>query len=94
MFVVLVKLNANPGEAPRLAKMLKSQAAESLNRESGCIRFDVLSDVQGGGGFLLYEIYDSREAFNVHLAMEHTTEFLTNARPLISQKEESYFLPV
>jgi len=94
VFVVLVKLNANPFDASRLGKMLKHQAAESLKREPGCTRFDVLSDMQSEEGFLLYEIYDSREAFDVHLAMEHTTDFLSNARPLISHKEESYFRPV
>ena len=45
--------------------------AEETRKESGNIRFDLLRDASDPCKFQLYEVYESREAQQVHLASAH-----------------------
>jgi (4S)-4-hydroxy-5-phosphonooxypentane-2,3-dione isomerase len=83
--VVLVEFLVKPTFAARFGELIAANAQASLERESGCRRFDVLLDPQEPRRFVLYEIYDGDEAFDLHRASSHFKAF---AEAIEGQVEE------
>jgi quinol monooxygenase YgiN len=50
------------------------------------LQFDVLRNQENPGNIVLYEVYDSEEAFTTHLGMPHTQTFLSQMKELISKQ--------
>ena len=75
MFVVTVTFEAKPEHADAFLSRVRRQAADSLTRESGCLRFDVCTDPERPGRVFLYELYASRAAFEAHLESDHFRAF-------------------
>ena len=73
--VVLVEFVTKPAFAARFAELIAANAKASLEREKGCQRFDVLVDPNEPRRFVLYEIYDDADAFDVHLKSDHFRDF-------------------
>ncbi len=65
----------------------------SVEREPGCLRFDVLTPTEDGGApqVFLYEIYRDRAAFDLHLESEHYKAFDASTRGLVSRKTVQAF---
>ena len=57
-----------------------------LPEEPGCRRFDVLEPTSDADRILLYEIYDSRQAFEAHLKTPHLATFEGQSAALVRQK--------
>ena len=68
--------------------LIRENAATSVRDEPDCIRFDVLTPAADSGAFhiFLYEIYQSRAAFDLHLETDHFKFFDTATRDLILAK--------
>lgn len=69
-------------------RLVTENAAASVSLEPDCIRFDVLTPVPGepGPDVLLYEVYKSKAAFDLHLASEHFLSFDRRTRHLVRTK--------
>lgn len=83
MFVVTVTFEAKPGRAAAFLARVQRQAAESLTRETGCLRFDVCTDPKRPERVFLYEIYAGEPAFEAHLASPHFEAFDRDVKPMI-----------
>ena len=84
-WVVTVAFAIQSGFAESFLERLATQAADSL-REPGCLQFDVCVDPADPHRVFLYEVYESREAFDAHLASAHFTEFDAATRQWVSSK--------
>jgi (4S)-4-hydroxy-5-phosphonooxypentane-2,3-dione isomerase len=94
MFAVVVTLRARPGAAEALLAALRRNAAASLAREPGCLRFDVLRRHDDPDQFLLYEVYVTRHAFRVgHLGSAHFAQWQATAPALVvdGSKVDAYY---
>jgi quinol monooxygenase YgiN len=87
MFVVTVTFEAAPQHAEAFLARVRRQAADSLTRETGCLRFDVCTDPEQPGRVFLYELYASRAAFGAHLASAHFRAFDREVAPWIEAKK-------
>jgi (4S)-4-hydroxy-5-phosphonooxypentane-2,3-dione isomerase len=68
-------------------KLVRMNAATSLEAEAGCLRFDVLAPLETGGpDVLLYEVYADRAAFDAHLASPHFLAFDRATREMVTAK--------
>lgn len=74
MFLVAVTFQITPAHAAEFAARVAQQATDSLT-ETGCQRFDVWQAPGNLAKIFLYEIYDDRAAFDVHLASAHFKAF-------------------
>lgn len=72
--VLLVEFVIDPPHIAAFGAALADNAAASLT-EPGCRRFDVCTDPQRPGRFVLYEIYDDADAVVAHLAASHFKVF-------------------
>lgn len=72
---VLVQLSVAPERMDEFMPLMRANAAASLRDEPGCRQFDVSLVTDNSAAVLLYEVYDSAEAFAAHLRSSHFLEF-------------------
>ena len=75
MFVILVEFRIEPERLEEFIALVNENAEHSQRDEPGCRRFDVLTPVSEESKVVLYEIYDSRAAFEIHKASAHVQQF-------------------
>ncbi|MEN0087036.1 MAG: putative quinol monooxygenase [Pseudomonadota bacterium] len=73
-FCVSVKFEVRNEHLEEFRAAMIQQANASLE-ELGCSRFDVWSDEANPTVIYLYEVYNDRDAFDVHLASAHFASF-------------------
>ena len=74
MFCVVVAFEVKLGFEDNFRQKVLANAATSLSTEAGCYHFDVCQGA-ASSNFLLYELYDSEEAFHIHLSASHFKSF-------------------
>lgn len=85
MYLVAVTFRIHPDHAAAFLARVQQQATDSLE-EPGCRRFDVWQAPGDPAGVFLYEIYDDRAAFDVHLASAHFKAFDAEVAPWVAAK--------
>jgi (4S)-4-hydroxy-5-phosphonooxypentane-2,3-dione isomerase len=65
---------------------MRNQANTSLQEEEGCLQFDVCVDPNHDHILFLYEVYQSRVAFQSHLDSTHFAHFDQTVQPWIESK--------
>lgn len=86
MIAVTVKFDIHSQHLETFNAALAVQARNSLDREPGCHQFDVAFDPASPTRIFLYETYDDRDAFDLHLASEHFQQFDAATRDWIAGK--------
>ncbi len=86
MFVVTVNFQIKPDNIVAFRSSMKSQAENSLNLESDCLRFDICYDPTDDSKCFLYEIYKNEAAFKAHLESNHFKQFDQTVAPWIESK--------
>ena len=85
MYLVAVTFQIAADKTEAFAARMAQQASDSLTEE-GCQRFDVWQGPGDASRVFLYEIYDDRTAFEVHLASDHFKDFDAEVAPWILEK--------
>ena len=83
---LVVEFTLREGARAAFLPLVRENAAQSVAREAGCLRFDVLEPEGSPADVLLYEIYTDRAAFDAHLASEHFRQFDAVTRDLVAAK--------
>ena len=65
---------------------IKKNAVDSLRLESGCLRFDVLIPKDSSKTIFLYEIYENKKAFQLHINTKHFKIFDSSVKNLVASK--------
>ena len=86
MFVITVRFDVKPGHETDFFERVQRQAKDSLEREPGCIQFDVCWNPQNPREVFLYEIYDDEAAFAAHLKTPHFLAFDADIRAWVNGK--------
>ncbi len=66
--------------------LMVRNAEDSLQREEGCHRFDVMTVENDPDQIVLYEIYQDEAAFNEHCRAEHFMHFDAASAHLVREK--------
>jgi autoinducer 2-degrading protein len=92
-FAITVAFELAEGGLAEFHRLVTENAALSVEREPGCLRFDVLTPTEEGAApqVFLYEIYRDRAAFDLHLETEHYKAFDSSTRRLVSRKTVQAF---
>lgn len=81
MYIITVLFTLDPVHSAAFLQAVISNAQTSLSDEPGCRQFDVCVSTSKPDDIFLYEVYDSKAAFDAHLASSHFIEFnVTTAR--------------
>ncbi|MFY0679229.1 MAG: antibiotic biosynthesis monooxygenase [Thalassovita sp.] len=84
MYVVTVTFKIHPGQMDQFLPLMVENARTSRKDEAGCQLFDVCRD---GDEVFLYEVYDDRAAFDLHLESAHFKAFSAKVDTLVAGKE-------
>jgi len=71
VIALFVTLDVRPALRERFLTAITAQGAASLEREPGCLQFDVCVDSSDPNRFLLYEVYEDEAAFGLHPTTPH-----------------------
>ena len=82
-FVVIAEFEVKPDCIAAFLQAARSDATQSLAKEPGCRQFDIIQPETPANTVIFYEVYDSRAAFDAHLATAHVDEFRTAFPPLV-----------
>jgi (4S)-4-hydroxy-5-phosphonooxypentane-2,3-dione isomerase len=86
-FVIVVEFKLNSkDDMLSFRKLIDENARKSCKVESGCLRFDVLVPLDAKDRILLYETYEDRAAFEVHLRSQHFEKFNKQSAALVADK--------
>lgn len=86
MFCVTVEFTIRPGAMADFMPRMRRQRDDSLALEEGCRTFEIWTGADQGDTVFLYEIYDSAEAFEVHLASAHFLAFAEDVAPWVAAR--------
>jgi quinol monooxygenase YgiN len=89
-FVLVVNIRIKPESVDSFMKKLTENALEA-RKESGCRQFEVLVDPKERTKIMLFEVYDSENAFEAHQATPHFKKYLAEAVPLLASRERQVF---
>lgn len=81
MYCIVVKNEVKPGSRDAYLAAMLPNAKASVEKEPGCISFDVLEAREEENTFYLYELYTDTAALQAHKATEH----YLSSRPLLSE---------
>ena len=91
MFAVVVRFKIKPEHWGAFMPLMQQNANASISLEPMCKQFDVLTDPSMPHEVLLYEIYDSPEAFDDHLKSAHFIAFDRQVSDMIETKHVETF---
>ena len=91
MFVVTVSFQIIDGEMEKFLPAVIENANQSKQNEAGCLQFDVCTDPSVPDKVFLYEVYTSKDAFDIHKNTEHFAHFQTIATTLVAAKSAQTF---
>ena len=86
MFVVTVDFIIKRNFETAFVEAMNQQACNSLQKEEGCLQFDVCQDREDPRKIFLYEVYRDAEAFDVHLNTGHFLDFDATVRDWTASK--------
>jgi (4S)-4-hydroxy-5-phosphonooxypentane-2,3-dione isomerase len=75
MFIMLIKLQVKPELVGEFKDAILKNAELSVERDWGCVRFDVLQQQDDPTRWVLYEVYDEEQAWVDHRAAAHFLAF-------------------
>ncbi len=82
-YAITVEFTLMPGAMAAFRALIDENAQNSIDLEPGCQRFDVLLRQNTPDTVFLYEVYDSRQAFEAHLQTAHFLSFNLQSERLI-----------
>jgi (4S)-4-hydroxy-5-phosphonooxypentane-2,3-dione isomerase len=91
MYVITVLFSIQPAHRADFLQAMINNAKTSLADEPGCRQFDVCTSSNNADDVFLYEVYDSKAAFDVHLASKHFLAFNALTSAWVSAKVISAF---
>src|SRR5512132_3684865 len=71
MFIVLVKVQVKPELLADFKDAILRNAQLSVQRDPGCVRFDVLQQEDDPTRWFFYEVYEKEQAWVDHRAAAH-----------------------
>lgn len=86
LYVITVEFTLKPGTIMGFRRLIDQNALDSCRDEPGCQRFDVLAPMAQDDRIFLYEIYDNRAAFEMHLKTPHFDLFNRKSADMVLSK--------
>ena len=87
---IVVRYQANAGTGDQVAALLGLHVA-ATRAEPGCVDFVALRGVEDPDSFVLYERYESRAAFQAHMASPHFEGIaVARIRPLLVSRSVEF----
>lgn len=84
---LVVDYQIKPGQRDNFVKRVRQHGRTCLDREPGCLRFDVLVPREDGDRVLLYETYSDQAAFDAHAATAYMAEYRRDIQDIMLERK-------
>jgi quinol monooxygenase YgiN len=81
-YTLIVDFEVKDGTADQVLALVSENARNSVEKEPGCLQFDVMQAQDNPNRIMLFEVYADEAAFQAHGKSAHIQEFLAKARPM------------
>ena len=92
MYVVTVDFRIKPQHVQDFQREMLINARSSVEKETGCRRFDITVDEHDPRHFFLFEVYDDEAAFQKHMTMPHFHTVTAAIEPWFTAKVVATYL--
>ena len=92
-FALVVRIRVKPENVDAFMKKLETNAT-AARKEDECLTFDVLVDPQDKTKVMLYEVYKSEAAFQVHQQQQAFKTYMAEAVPLLADRGREFMTRV
>ena len=75
MYVIIAPIHIKAGHKEQYLKEIIDDARDSVNKEPGCFRLDVIQDANEPNRIWLYEVFKDQEAAQAHSRTPHSIKF-------------------
>lgn len=82
----IVELNIKPDRLKEFMNEIHAMAATTLEKEEGCLRFEVMPHKEEPNRIILVEIYADDAALKVHQESEHMAAFRSRVGDMIAER--------
>src|SRR5437667_8739615 len=89
----IVILRAKDGQDPLLEAELRALVGPT-RREAGCLTYDLHRGAEGGGWYLLHEVWESREHHRVHTQTPHFIRWNARKDGLLASRDATFWKQV
>lgn len=79
MIYLIADIIANPGKEKELESSI-FKVMTPTKKEIGCLQYDLHKVLEHNGKYIMYEVWESQEAIDNHIASEHVKIFLNEAQ--------------
>lgn len=86
MYCIIVKAELKPGTRENFLAAMLPNAESSVQKETGCLVFDVIEDREAPNTFYLYEIFKDERALAAQKETTHYRESRAVVNELIAQQ--------
>lgn len=84
---IFVTFQCKPGKTDEFVELVKGHANRCLEREPGCVQFDVMRPAGGGDKIMLYEVYADQAAIEAHRKSDHLAMFREKAGAIAARAD-------
>ena len=86
---IVATLETHEGSLEDLLALTREHAMRCLEREPGCLYFDIMVSRERRNQILLYEIYKDQAALDSHLTSDHMEQFRKDRSPFFKSAQAS-----
>ena len=87
MFILLVKVQVKPELLDEFKSAILTNAELSVQRDPGCVRFDVLQQQDDPHQWFFYEVYDTEDSWLEHRKAAHFLAFMeVGSRAIVTRE--------
>ncbi|HWZ96894.1 MAG TPA: putative quinol monooxygenase [Candidatus Dormibacteraeota bacterium] len=90
---LVVLLRARMGHEPFLEAELRALIPPT-RKEEGCLQYDLHRAADGSGGFLLHEVWESREHHTAHTKTDHFLRWNARKDALLASREATFWTQI
>ncbi len=83
---LVVEFKLKAGQRDAFVDRVRQHSEICLDKEPGCLQFDVLVPTDGGDRAFLYEVYADQAAIDAHMATPHMAEYRRDTDPMIVER--------
>ncbi len=87
MLAIIVHFEAKPDQIDAFKREIIAHATRCIEREPGCLQFDVVQDPKNPAHFAVYEVYKDQAAVDAHRATPYMAETGKIIPTLVTKRE-------
>lgn len=91
MLAIVVHFEVKPDKIDAFKAEIVGHATRCIEREPGCLQFDVVQDTKNPAHFAVYEIYTDQAAIDAHRATPYMAETGKILPDLITKRDLTIF---